>query len=47
MGGEKCTVQNLKIVAVDLERSFILVKGALPGAKNGVLVLSRSIKKKG
>ncbi|SDD73209.1 50S ribosomal protein L3 [Auraticoccus monumenti] len=46
MGVEKVTVQNLSVHAVDAERGLILVKGAVPGAKGGLVVL-RSAAKKG
>jgi len=46
MGGERVTVQNLEIVRVDVDKNMILVKGALPGAKKGLLVLKRSVKAK-
>ncbi|MVA76850.1 50S ribosomal protein L3 [Auraticoccus sp. F435] len=46
MGLEKVTVQNLSVHAVDAERGLILVKGAVPGAKGGLVVL-RSAAKKG
>ena len=45
MGGDRFTVQNLTIQAVDLENNIILVKGAVPGPK-GALVLVRSAAKK-
>lgn len=44
MGGERVTVQNLEIVRVDADKNMILVKGAVPGAKKGLLVLKRSVK---
>ncbi len=40
------TVQNLEIARVDVERQLILVKGAVPGAKNGQVVVSPAIKAK-
>jgi len=40
MGDERSTIKNLEIVEVDLENGIIAVKGALPGAKNGLLMLS-------
>ena len=46
MGVEKVTVQNLSVHAVDAERGLILVKGAVPGSKGGLVVL-RSAAKKG
>jgi large subunit ribosomal protein L3 len=39
MGSEKVTVKNLTIVAVDVENNLLLVKGAVPGAKNGLVTL--------
>lgn len=45
MGGERVTIQNLEVVAVDTEHDLILVKGAVPGS-NGSIVLVRSAVKK-
>ena len=39
MGNEKVTVKNLLVVAVDSDNNLILVKGAVPGARNGLLTL--------
>ena len=39
MGSEKVTVKNLTVVAVDLENNLLLVKGAVPGAKNSLVTL--------
>jgi len=44
MGAVKTTVQNLTIHSVDLERSLILVKGAVPGAKGGDVIITPAIK---
>lgn len=44
MGGDKITVQNLEIVRVDTERNLLLVKGAVPGPKNGLLVIKSACK---
>lgn len=46
MGVDRVTVQNLQVHSVDPERGLILVKGAVPGAKGGLVVL-RSAAKKG
>jgi large subunit ribosomal protein L3 len=46
MGNERVTVQNLTVHSVDAERGLILVKGAIPGNKGGLVVL-RSAAKKG
>lgn len=44
LGDERVTVQNLEIVQVDPERNLLLVRGAVPGAKNGLLMIRQSIK---
>ena len=46
MGDVTRTVQNLEIARVDSERQLILVKGAVPGAKNGQVVVFPAIKAK-
>lgn len=44
MGHENVTVQNLEIVRVDAERNFLLVKGAVPGPKGGLVAVKETIK---
>jgi len=44
MGAEKVTVQNLTVVRVDAERGLLLIKGAVPGPKGGLLVIKDSVK---
>lgn len=44
MGAVRNTVQNLEVVRVDLERNLLLIKGAVPGAKGGDLIIRPSIK---
>lgn len=44
LGNEKVTVQNLELVRVDKERNLLLVKGAVPGAKGGLLIVKEAIK---
>src|SRR6478736_9255069 len=46
MGDETVTVQNLDIVRVDEARQLLLIKGAVPGAKNGHVVVRHAIKAK-
>jgi large subunit ribosomal protein L3 len=46
MGDVTTTVQNLEIARVDAERQLILVKGAVPGAKNGEVVVFPAVKVK-
>jgi large subunit ribosomal protein L3 len=41
MGNEKVTVKNLTVVAVDVENNLLLVKGAVPGAKNSLVTLRK------
>ena len=44
MGSVKVTVQNLEVVRVDAEKNFILVKGAIPGAKGSVVKKKEAVK---
>jgi len=44
LGGEQVTTTNLEVVGVDAERQLILVKGAVPGSRGGVVVLRTSVK---
>ena len=44
MGGERVTVLNLKVHAVDLEKGLILVKGAVPGAKGRLVFVRNAVK---
>lgn len=44
MGNVKRTTQNLEVVRVDAERNLILVKGAIPGAKGGDVIIKASVK---
>lgn len=46
MGDEKVTVQNLKVIGVRPEQNILLVKGGIPGAKGGLVVVRRAVKKK-
>ena len=41
---ENITVQNLEVVRVDAERNLLLVKGAVPGAKGGVVAVKSTVK---
>ena len=44
MGVEQVTIQNLDIVKVDAEKNLILVKGAVPGPKGGILTIKNTVK---
>ena len=45
LGNVRCTVQNLPVVATDSERGLILVRGAVPGAKGGYVLVRDAVKK--
>lgn len=45
MGHEQKTVQNLEVVKVDAEENIIVVKGQVPGPRNGLVYLSQAVKK--
>ncbi len=44
MGNEKVTVQNLEIVRVDVDKNLILIKGAIPGPKKGLVMIKETVK---
>ena len=44
MGNVKVTVQNLDVIKVDLDRNLILVKGAVPGPKGGIVTIKNTEK---
>lgn len=44
LGAERVTVQNLKIVKVDAENNLIAIKGAVPGANGGIVLIRDSVK---
>lgn len=41
MGGDTVTTQGLKVVRVDAEKNLLLIKGAIPGANGGLVVVSK------
>ena len=43
-GNEQVTILNLKVVKIDPEKNIIAVKGAIPGAKNGIVFIRDSVK---
>ena len=43
-GNEKLTVLNLEVVKVDAEKNLIAIKGAIPGARGGIVVIRDSVK---
>lgn len=42
MGNEKVTVSNLKVIEVDVEKNLLVVRGAVPGKKNSVLMIEKT-----
>ena len=46
MGNVTSTVQNLEVIAVDLENNVILIKGNVPGPKKGLVVIKTAVKNK-
>ena len=47
MGNKRVTVRNLEVVQVDPERSLLLVKGSIPGARNSLVVIQKADRGKG
>ncbi|HOV64295.1 MAG TPA: 50S ribosomal protein L3 [Spirochaetia bacterium] len=45
MGRERTTVQNLRVVKVDVEKKVLLVRGAVPGPRDGMVIVRRAVKK--
>ncbi|HEX4060049.1 MAG TPA: 50S ribosomal protein L3 [Streptosporangiaceae bacterium] len=45
MGNERITVQSLTVHAVDAERGLLLIKGAVPGSKGGLVLVRSAVKK--
>jgi large subunit ribosomal protein L3 len=46
LGSERVTVQNLDIVKVDAENNIIAIKGAIPGPKGGIVVITNTVKQR-
>ncbi len=44
MGNERLTAQNLEVVRIDAERNLIAIKGAVPGAKGGLVIIREAAK---
>ena len=44
MGNERKSVQNLRVQAIDVEKGLILVKGAVPGSKGGIVMIRSAVK---
>ncbi|MBN1680978.1 MAG: 50S ribosomal protein L3 [Anaerolineae bacterium] len=46
MGGERVTVQNLEVVVVDAEKNLLAVRGSVPGARGGILLVKKTRKQR-
>lgn len=44
MGNEQVTVQRLQVVRIDADQNLLMVKGAIPGSKNNIVVIKDSVK---
>ena len=44
MGAAQATIKNLKVIKVDLQNNILLVRGGIPGFKNGYLLIKKSKK---
>ena len=47
MGNERVTVQNLKVVLVDADKNLLAIRGSVPGAKNGLVIIREARKSSG
>lgn len=47
MGNERVTIQNIEVVRVVKDQNLLLIRGAVPGGKNGLLIIKKSLKEKG
>lgn len=44
MGVDRVTIQNLEVVKIDVEKNLLLVRGAVPGPKGGLLIIKNGVK---
>jgi len=47
MGNERVTVQNVRVVRIDLENQLLLVHGSVPGPRSGIVTIRRTVKNAG
>jgi large subunit ribosomal protein L3 len=47
MGAQKVTVQNLKVVEVRGDTNIVMIEGAIPGPRQGYVVIKKAVKKSG
>jgi large subunit ribosomal protein L3 len=43
MGGDRVTTRNLRVISVDAENHLLSLRGAVPGAPNGVVVIRKAV----
>ena len=41
LGDSKVTVENLEVIKVDIDNNQLLLKGAIPGSRNGTIIISK------
>jgi large subunit ribosomal protein L3 len=46
MGGKRVTTRNLRVVSIDLDNNLLLVRGAVPGAPGGIVVIRKAVARK-
>ena len=46
MGSDRVTIQNLRVLRVDLERNLLMIEGSVPGANKGLVMIRRAVKAK-
>ena len=46
MGGDRVTTRNLKVVSVDAEQHLLVLRGAVPGAPEGIVIVRRAVARK-
>ena len=46
MGGERVTTHNLKVVSIDVDNHLLVLRGAVPGAPDGIVIVRRAVAKK-
>lgn len=44
LGGERCTVQNLEVLRIDIDKGLLFVKGSIPGHTNSIVFVRKSVK---
>ena len=45
MGGDRMTVQNVKVVKIDVDKNLLIVKGSIPGNRGNIVYIRKAVKK--